>query len=179
MPLSGRWSWVPISDNVARAEAYLPTKWHPDPSSPLATHGPKSGGTVLRLGGPGFPSNTMSWGADVYLPTKWQGILIHPAVWPQQKNRRKLGRSGCVPLGGGSPSNTMWPGPRPTSIPSGILISAAVWPQYMGHNWRWCRASFLGGAGSSSNTMLPGPSSTSIPSGILILIHRAVSPQQT
>jgi len=24
----------------------------------------------------------------------------------------------------------MWPGSRPTSIPSGILIHAAVWPQY-------------------------------------------------
>ena len=42
---------------------------------------------------------------------------------------RKL---GCVPLfgrGAGSPSSTMWPGPRPTSIPSGILIYPAVWPQ--------------------------------------------------
>jgi len=43
---------------------------------------------------------------------------------------RKL---GAVPLWGrraGFPSNTMWPGPRPTSVPSGILIHAAVWPQY-------------------------------------------------
>ena len=24
----------------------------------------------------------------------------------------------------------MWPGPRPTSIPSGILIHPTVWPQY-------------------------------------------------
>jgi len=29
----------------------------------------------------------------------------------------------------GSPSNTMSPGPRPTSVPSGILIHQAVWPQ--------------------------------------------------
>jgi len=29
-----------------------------------------------------------------------------------------------------SPSNTMWPGPRPTSVPSGILIYRTVWPQY-------------------------------------------------
>jgi len=28
------------------------------------------------------------------------------------------------------PSNTMWPGPRPTSVPSGILIHPTVWPQY-------------------------------------------------
>ena len=37
-----------------------------------------------------------------------------------------------MPLSGGaaSPSNTMWFGPRPTSIPSGILILPTVWPQY-------------------------------------------------
>jgi len=33
-------------------------------------------------------------------------------------------------LGAGSPSNTVWPGLRPTSVPSGILIHPAVWPQY-------------------------------------------------
>jgi len=32
--------------------------------------------------------------------------------------------------GAGSPSNTMWFGPMPTSIPSGILIHPTVWPQY-------------------------------------------------
>jgi len=39
----------------------------------------------------------------------------------------------AVPLsvgGAGSPSNTMSPGLRPTSLPSGILIHPAVWPQY-------------------------------------------------
>ena len=44
---------------------------------------------------------------------------------------RKLG--GCARFfeewGAGSPSNTMSPGSRPTTIPSGILIHAAVWPQ--------------------------------------------------
>jgi len=29
----------------------------------------------------------------------------------------------------GSPSNTISPGPRPTSVPSGILIHPAIWPQ--------------------------------------------------
>ena len=37
VPLSVGWSWVPINVNVARAEAYLRTKWHLDPSSRLAT----------------------------------------------------------------------------------------------------------------------------------------------
>jgi len=44
---------------------------------------------------------------------------------------RKFG--GAVPplFGGVSwvPSSTMWPGPRPTSIPSGILVHPAIWPQ--------------------------------------------------
>ena len=37
-----------------------------------------------------------------------------------------------VPLwgGAGSSSNTMWPGSRPTCIPSVIVIHPTVWPQY-------------------------------------------------
>jgi len=34
------------------------------------------------------------------------------------------------PLGGWVPSNTMWQGLRPTSMPSFILIHPTVWPQY-------------------------------------------------
>ena len=33
--------------------------------------------------------------------------------------------------GPGFPSNTMWPGPRPTCVPSFILIRPTVWPQYI------------------------------------------------
>jgi len=36
---------------------------------------------------------------------------------------------GGAAVGAGSPSNTMWPGPRPTSLPTGIFIHPAVWPQ--------------------------------------------------
>ena len=39
---------------------------------------------------------------------------------------------GAVPLwkrGAGFPSNTMWPGPRPTRMPIFILIRPTVWPQ--------------------------------------------------
>ena len=45
---------------------------------------------------------------------------------------RKFG-GGLCPFrgwGGGSPSNTVWPGPRPTCMPSFILIRPTVWPQY-------------------------------------------------
>ena len=31
--------------------------------------------------------------------------------------------------GAGSPPNTMWPGPRPTGVPSFVLIRPTVWPQ--------------------------------------------------
>jgi len=55
------------------------------------------------------------------------GILIHPAVWPQQ-TWAKMG--GAVPPFGGSLSNTKSPGPRSTSMPSFILIHSTVWPQY-------------------------------------------------
>jgi len=40
--------------------------------------------------------------------------------------------------GAGTPSNTMWPRPMPTSVPSGILIHPAVWPrQTWAENWGW------------------------------------------
>ena len=66
--------------------------------------------------------------------------------------------------GAGSPSNTMWPGPRSTSVPSGVFIHPVVWPQRtLDKNWA---------AGSPSNTKSPGLRPTSIPSGILM--HPAV-----
>ena len=45
---------------------------------------------------------------------------------------RKLGGGCCVHFRGelGLPSNTMWHGMMPTSVPSGIFIHSAVWPQY-------------------------------------------------
>ena len=41
--------------------------------------------------------------------------------------------AAAVPLSvgeAGSPSNTVWPGPRPTCMSSFILIRPTVWPQY-------------------------------------------------
>jgi len=66
----------------------------------------------------GSPSNTTSPGLrPTSLPS---GILIHPAVWPQQTWAKNW---QLCPFGGE-------PGPRPTRISSGILIHSAVWPQY-------------------------------------------------
>jgi len=46
-------------------------------------------------------------------------------------NRHGPNTGGVVPLsrGAGNPSNTMWPAPRSTSVPSGVFIHRAVWPQ--------------------------------------------------
>jgi len=54
------------------------------------------------------------------------GILIHPAIWPQQTWAEFffLGGGGCAPLGEAGLS-----GPRPTSLLSGILIHPTVSPQ--------------------------------------------------
>jgi len=38
---------------------------------------------------------------------------------------RKLGAGGAK-----SPSNIIWPGPRPACMPSFVLIHPTVWPQY-------------------------------------------------
>jgi len=59
---------------------------------------------------------------------------MHPTVLPQQKWAENW-EGGSVPFlvsGDGSPSSTMWPGPRPTYVPSAILIYPAIWPR-----WTW------------------------------------------
>ena len=52
---------------------------------------------------------------------------------PFGRNRYGPKIGGLCPFSGGkagSPPNTMWPGPRPTCMPSFILIRQTVWPQY-------------------------------------------------
>ena len=43
----------------------------------------------------------------------------------------KEGGGAVVPLSRSAenPSNTMWPAPMSTSLPSGVFIHKAVWPQ--------------------------------------------------
>jgi len=61
----------PIEHNMAWAEAYLRTKWHLDPSTPLVTlnMGRQVGERYAPFWGPG-PTSTY--------------IFIDPTVWPQQ-----------------------------------------------------------------------------------------------
>ena len=71
--------------HVAWAEDYLRTKWHLDPSSHLATTdmGQNWGRELCPWGAAGSTSNTMLPGSrPTIIPS---GILIHLAVWPQQK----------------------------------------------------------------------------------------------
>jgi len=63
--------------------------------------------------------------------------------------------------GAGSPYNTMWPGPRPTSVPNGILIYARIWPQYMGREVGAVCALFGGGSLAPPHNVV-GPRPTSI-----------------
>ena len=100
--------------------------------------------------------------ATIHMAEKW-GLLC-PFPWAELH---------------GSPSNTMSPGPRPTSIPNGILIHPAIWSQYTGRKvgGLLCPTFFGGGSGSPPNTMSPGPRPTSVPSGISI--HPAMWPQRT
>jgi len=74
----------------------------------------------------------------------------------------------------GSPSNTMSPGPRPTSVPSGILIHQAVWPQETSAK-NWESAVPLFGGWVLIYTVWPAPRPTSS----FILIHPTVWPQYT
>ena len=78
-----------------------------------------------------WPNGWMDQDAIWYgddLRTKWH--LIQPAIWPQQTWVENWGAVPFWGRGAGSPSNTMWPGPRPTCMPTFILIRQTVWSQY-------------------------------------------------
>jgi len=157
-------------------------------------HGPKIGG--VPLWGEEAPCNTMWPGPrHTSMPS---GILIHPAVWPQYTGEKvgsavpppfwgsgwvswelqtwaeNLGAPPLLEQGAGSPSNTMWPGPRP--IPPYQVASCSIQP--FGHNRhgpKIGRCLFWGrGAVSPSNTVWPVSRPTSMPS--FILIHPTVWP---
>jgi len=111
------------------AETYLRTKWNLDQSSHLATTvvGRKIGGCA-PLGGRKLGSHLAQCRLGRHLPrTKWH--LDQFSRLATTDMGRELG--GCAHLGGaGSPSNTVWPGPRHTCMPSFSLIRPTVWPQY-------------------------------------------------
>jgi len=91
-------------------------------------HGPKRGGALCPLRGELGP-RLMQCGL---------GRRLHPyqvassSIQPYGHNRHKPKTWGCASFmgeGAATPSNTMSPGPRFTSVSSAILIHTAVWPQ--------------------------------------------------
>jgi len=93
--------------------------------------GRKEGGCCGPFGGMGPHLTQYDGPMQVYIRTKWH--LVLPSRLATTDMGRRVG-GGAVPLfrGAGSPSNTMSPALRPTSVPSGILIHPAVWPK---HTW--------------------------------------------
>ena len=45
------------------------------------------------------------------------------------RHRNDGGAAASISRRAGIPSNTMWPGPRSTSVPTGVFIHPEVWPQ--------------------------------------------------
>ena len=137
------------SNNVAWADVYLRTKWHLYPSSRMTAIDMDQklgwGCALFSRGREVGPSRTQSRLAEAYLRTKWH--LSPSSSVATTDICRKLYGWGvlCRFRGGGagSPSNTMSPRLRPTSVPSGILI------QPFGHNRHGPKiggsAPFLGG----------------------------------
>jgi len=56
------------------------------------------------------------------LGSSWDG-----RPWPQQSWAEKMGAAVPLSRRAGTPSNTMRPGPRSTSVPSGVFIHPVVW----------------------------------------------------
>jgi len=122
-------------------------------------HGPKSGGCCAPFRGEKLGPHLTRCGLGRGLPpcqvASW-------SIQPFGRNRHEPKIEGSSPLflrGAGSSSYTMWPGPRPLSLPSGMLIHPAVCPQQTwAENWGHIYFFFWGGGdGSPSNTMCPGP----------------------
>ena len=75
--------------------------------------------------GPHLTQCCLGKGLPPYKVASW-------SIQPFGHNRYGPKIWGLCPFGGGagSPANTIWPGPRPTSLPRFILIHPTVWPQY-------------------------------------------------
>jgi len=72
-------------------------------------------------------------------------------------NRHRPKRGGAaVPLLGiaGTPCNTMWPGPRSTSVPSRVFIHPAIWPATTDMGRKLGAVPLWGGGGGSPFTLV-------------------------
>ena len=108
------WCWL----TQVMLEQVLSSSWDGRPFG-HSGHGPKIGGLCPFFGGSWVPIlHNEAW-TEAYLHAKWRldpsSRLALPPFWGG---------------GAGSLSNAMWPGPRPTCMPSFALIHPTVLPQY-------------------------------------------------
>ena len=92
------------------------------------SHGPKIGGCAPfeRGAGSHLAQCGLGRGLPPYQVASW-------SIQPFAHNRHGPKIGGSAPFWGaaaGSPSETTWPGPRPTCVPTFILIRLTVWPQH-------------------------------------------------
>jgi len=103
---------------------------------------------------------TIDMGHGLYRESRGELLCLFPWGW-------------WVPI-----CNTVWPKPRPTSVPSGTYLDPSSRLVTMDRKVGWgLLCAFRGEAGSSSTTVSPGPRPTSVLSGILI--HQVIWPQYT
>ena len=87
--------------------------------------GPKIGwGSAPFWVGVWVPSNTVAW-AKAYLHTKWH-LDASSRLATIKMGRKLVDSASLLGRGAGSPSSTMWPRPRPTSMLSTILILSLI-----------------------------------------------------
>ena len=89
--------------------------------------GAGSSSNTVRLGRGLPPYQVASWFIQPFGHHRHGPRLIRTQA-AFRKRRKCVG--DAVLLSAGSPSNTMWPGLRSTSVPSGIFTHPTVWPQY-------------------------------------------------
>jgi len=76
------------------------------------------------------PYQVASWPIQPLRHNRYKARIIRTQTKPAPVNCESGGYSAPFRGGAVSPSYTMWPRPRRTSIPLGILIHPTVWPQY-------------------------------------------------
>ena len=70
------------------------------------------------------------WGPYLNVVVEKSSAVAQMGDRGHNRHGPKRGALFCPFHGGaGFPSNTMWPGPRSTFVPSGVFIHPAVWPQ--------------------------------------------------
>jgi len=130
-------SWVIFSFNLhvyiyicpLSSLSRLSVVWHFWRIKVVNRHGPKIGGCAPFWGddlGPHLAQCRLGWGWPPYQ-------VASGSIEPFGHNRYGPKIGGLCPFGGGAPgcpSSTVWPGLRPTCVPSFIWIRSTIWPQY-------------------------------------------------